>query len=187
MKISNLFLENAQEYDTDKYSLGYLDNFYDDFLVKYENKDISILEIGTWRGGSIKLWRKYFTPNTTIYAGDIVSFDSIPGTIPVIGDLYSDKIISNFEDNLFDIIVDDGPHTLESFSTLVYKYHSKLKDGGYLIIEDVKEESYIPTLVNLILKVGYVECDIIDMAGKQKTEVLLNQWKNGLFILKIKK
>jgi 23S rRNA U2552 (ribose-2'-O)-methylase RlmE/FtsJ len=185
MKISELLLKKT--YDTDKYSLGYLDNFYDDFLINYENKDINILEIGTYGGGSIKLWKDYFTPNSKIYAGDIVSFEEISGTISVIDDLYSDNCVNKFKDDYFDLIIDDGPHTPESFNSLVYKYHTKLKDGGYIVIEDIIDVAYIEPLVKHILEIGYVECDIIDMTGKQKNHLLLDQWKNGLYIIKIKK
>ena len=56
---------------TDKDDLGYLENFYDQFLTKphYEN----ILEIGCKHGQSIALWEECF-PQANIFGADIVDY-----------------------------------------------------------------------------------------------------------------
>ena len=180
-------LYNANKYSTDKYDLGYLDNFYEDTLKKYKNSPINMLEIGVKSGGSIKLWKDYFHPETNIYAADINYFEHVPGTYSIIGDAYSKEQISKLSDGYFDLIIDDGPHSFDSFVILIQRYFSKLKTGGTLIIEDIIVSSWVEPLVELSESLGYSYCEIIDMTGKQKTQDLLESWKNGLYILKITK
>jgi predicted O-methyltransferase YrrM len=183
--ISDLFKLN--QYNTDKYDLGYLDNFYDNVLEKYRNLPITILEIGVYRGGSIKLWKDYFHPETQIYAADINYFDHIPGTYSIIGDAYSKDQISKISDDYFDLIIDDGPHSFDSFVILMQRYFSKLKKDGILIIEDIIVSSWVEPLIELSQSLGYSSCEVIDMTGKQKTQELIDHWGNGLYILKITK
>jgi len=183
MKLSEIFTNG---YNTDKHDLGYIDNLYDEFFYEYRNKPITMLEIGVQSGGSIHLWRDYLT-EATIYAGDIIPFPEIPNTISVIGDLYSPETYNKFADGMFDIIVDDGPHTLASFESVIKNYYNKLKKGGYLIVEDIVYSSWVQPLVDVVDESGYSECVVLDMTGLQKTDHLLNLWRFGLFVLKIKK
>lgn len=184
-KISDIF--DRSKYDTDKDDLGYIDNFYDEFFLKFKDQPINFLEIGVYNGGSIKLWKDYLHEDTQIYAADIEYFDHIPDTFSIIGDMYFSDRYSKFADEYFDIIVDDGPHTFESFVLLMQKYHSKIKKGGTLIVEDVIESSWVKPLVDLSKTFGYSSCEVIDMTGKQKTTGLLDRCKNGLYILNITK
>ena len=184
-KLSDIF--DIQRHQTDKNDLGYIDNFYDDFFVKLKNNPITMLEIGVYNGGSIQLWKDYLHFESKIYAGDVNYFNHIEGTCSVIGDMYSEDQISKFADNHFDLIIDDGPHTFESFVVLMQKYHSKIKSQGTLIIEDIIQTNWVKPLSELSYALGYSNCEIIEMAGKQKTDELLDRWKQGLYILNITK
>ena len=55
-------------------------------------------------------------------------------------DAYADETIAEFKDEYFDIIVDDGPHTLQSQIDCITKWWPKLKVGGKMIIEDIQTE-----------------------------------------------
>ena len=44
---------------------------YEDLFRKYKNKDITFVEIGIQNGGSLDIWRKYFTKNSKIIGIDI--------------------------------------------------------------------------------------------------------------------
>ena len=52
--------------------------------------------------------------------------------------------------DFFDIIIDDGPHSLESMIVCVQKYLPKLKSDGILVIEDLKELSWAETLTEYV-------------------------------------
>lgn len=181
----NLF--NQNKYTTDKNDLGYIDNFYEEFLGELREIPIIMLEIGVDFGGSTRLWKDYIHEDSTIYAGDVKYFQPIEGVISILGDMYSDTEVSKFPDDYFDLIIDDGPHTFESFTTLQQKYFSKIKPGGKLVIEDIIDSSWVTPLVELSKSLGYSSCEVVDMTGKQKTPQLLERWSNGLYILSIVK
>ena len=60
---------------TDKYDLGYVDEFYNKFFEPRRYSVQSLLEVGIAYGGSLLLWRDYF-PNATIMGIDIYGCDS---------------------------------------------------------------------------------------------------------------
>ena len=185
VELSSIF--DREKYNTDKDDLGYLHYFYDNFFVNFKNNPINFLEIGVYNGGSIKLWKDYLHQESKIYAADVNYFEHLEGTYSIIGDMYSEEEVSKFSNDYFDIIVDDGPHSFESFVLVMQRYFSKLKSGGHLIIEDIINSSWVKPLHDLSYSLGYSGCEIIDMTGKQKTPELLDRWKNGLYILNITK
>lgn len=185
MKLLDLF--ESKTYITDKNDLGYIEYFYDSFLEKFQNTPIIFMEIGVERRGSIELWKDYFHSNSIIFASDINYFEHLEGTYSILGDMYSDKCIDKLPNNYFDLIIDDGPHTFESFVLLITKYFSKIRSGGTLIVEDIINPLWVDPLVMLSKCLGYSSCEVINMTGKQKTKKLLNDWKNGLYILNITK
>lgn len=184
-KLSKIF--NTDIHNTDKNDLGYIDNFYEDLFETIRNNPIKMMEIGVYNGGSIKLWKDYFHNESEIYASDINYFSHLDGTYSIIGDMYSDEQVSKFSNDYFDLIIDDGPHSFESFVLVMQKYFSKIKKDGILIIEDVINSAWVKPLYELSYSLGYSNCEIIDMTGKQKTQELLERWENGLYILKITK
>lgn len=185
IKVSNIF--NKEIHNTDKDDLGYIDNFYDDFLLKFYNKPINFMEIGVQSGGSIKLWKDYFHNESSIYGGDINYFYPIDGVNCIYGNMYEYEQVTKFSDEYFDLIIDDGPHSFESFVLLIQRYFSKIKLSGSLIVEDVIYTSWVEPLVKLSEYVGYSKCEVIDMTRKQKTNELYERWANGLYILNITK
>jgi hypothetical protein len=138
---------------------------YNDLLNKKRNSAENILEIGIGdfgpkNGGSIKLWRDYFT-KSNVYALDILSLDR------VVDELKNDDRIklftstnaydeSFFEKTFlnqgirFDFMLDDGPHTLESMKTFIKLYSQVMKEDGILIIEDVQSIDWIDHLKNAV-------------------------------------
>ena len=124
-------------------------NIYENLFKPYKNKDITFVEIGIHNGGSLDIWRKYFTTNSKIIGIDInpecKKFEKKDSNIEVYIGNQSDK---NFWKNFFkkvgpvDIILDDGGHTnLDQIMTTVNSVKN-INDGGILIVEDV-HTSYI--------------------------------------------
>jgi hypothetical protein len=118
---------------------SYLD-VYEELFSGVKNDVKNILEIGVREGGSVKLWSDYF-PNCTVHGADI----SAPSVVKEydrvvfhIQDAYTVDFVKKF-DIKFDIIIDDGPHTLESMIFAVKNFMELLTDDGMLIIEDVQE------------------------------------------------
>ena len=180
--------------NTDKYNLGYLDNFYQEFFDKHYDDIKTMLEIGVKKGGSLKLWAHYFE-NADIHGVDISQPVSVNGAKVYKSNAYSKEFVNKFDDKFFDLVIDDGPHTYQSWLDLIDLYYDKIKDGGYLIIEDIilplnKMGATAPQIKELIkhaeLKGFSFEEQRLFM-GLQKTERLLNMWSKHLSILVFKK
>lgn len=133
---------HLSQYDTDKAANGYLDK-YDQVLSHLVDKEINLLELGIHKGGSLRLWRDYFS------LGIITGIDTrLPkdfATEERIRLFEGRQENSNFLSEVankvapegFDIIVDDASHigelTKKSFWHL---FDNHLKPGGLYIIED---------------------------------------------------
>jgi predicted O-methyltransferase YrrM len=140
-------------FGSDKSSLGHgFSDFYSKYLNKFKDKDIKILEIGSYAGASAAAFAKHFL-NSKIYCFDIniSKFTFFSKKIDVYGldiknikkvYLTIDEIINNSNKEFFDIIIDDGSHYLSdilcTFKTL-FKY---VKNKGYYVIEDYKHPNY---------------------------------------------
>jgi predicted O-methyltransferase YrrM len=131
---------------------------YDTLLSSRKDSAKNVLEIGVHTGGSIKLWHDYF-PNATIFGLDCNHIDSMwdkiknNDRIKIYSsvDAYDHNFIQNqFVKNSvrFDMVLDDGPHTLDSMKTFVNTYSHLLTDNGILILEDVQEWHWIESLKN---------------------------------------
>ena len=138
--LSDILRQNR--YDTDK-SDEYLRN-YERACYHLRDVPIALLEVGVNKGGSLLLWRDYFT------RGEIFGVDLYPpaelsdssGRIRVFqGDqgnaAQMDAIASEASPSGFNIIIDDASHigtlTAATFQTLFCKH---LKPGGFYAIED---------------------------------------------------
>lgn len=119
-------------------------------LLSHRKNAKNVLEIGICYGGSIKMWYDYF-PEADIYALDIIPIQQ------VWSELNKDRIkiyagINAYDKELIeklpkcDVLLDDGPHSLESMIFFVKHYSKLLNDGGILIIEDVQNMEWLEIL-----------------------------------------
>jgi hypothetical protein len=125
---------------------SYIEHYYSPEFTSRRAEKLNILEIGIWDGGSIKLWKSWFInsnitgidDNSGIFGNKAnINENLIPGATLIWDDAYSNKVANQFEDNYFDYIIDDGPHTFDSHKACIKKWLSKLKQNGKLIIEDI--------------------------------------------------
>ena len=128
----------------------YVKGFYDKEFARYQDKDISLLEIGIFGGASLVLWSKYFT-KAKIVGVDIIDrvpdkYKNIERVTHIFNDAYKFEVAESFGN--FDIIIDDGPHTLDSMIQFIRLYLPKVNDGGVLIIEDVQSPSWLRYLID---------------------------------------
>ena len=154
---SFLIVDNSK---TDKNTIhSYLET-YQKILNNKKDTAQNVLEIGIAEGGSIKMWSDFFT-NATIHGLDIIHMDSIWDEIKnndkivlyTSTDAYNDTFIkTEFLDKnkRFDVMIDDGPHTLESMLKFIRLYSQLMTNNGILIIEDVQSWDWIKILRNMV-------------------------------------
>ena len=150
--------ELIDEFGSDKNLSGYTP-IYTEIFEPIRNKNLNLLEIGIGTiivgaqssmsntkiqnyksGASLRVWKSYF-PNALIYGGDIQEdtqfteeriqtflFDSTNKE-------QCDTTLKNME---FDIIIDDGWHAWEAQKNTITNLFSRVKVGGYYIIEDIE-------------------------------------------------
>lgn len=133
---------------------------YDALFAAKRQSATHVLEIGVGpympNGGSILLWANYF-PNAQVHAADIITIDKVnPILIPhprihlhVNNDAYDAALFVNTflsKKDRFDIVIDDGPHTIESMIVFLRLYSQVLKPDGILVVEDVQNIDWVDTL-----------------------------------------
>jgi hypothetical protein len=125
---------------------SYISQFYDPQVGSMKNENINILEIGIQYGYSLKLWEDYFT-EANIYGIDIsnqlkVSYG--PRVHTKFLNAYTNEALEYLK-NLnvkFDIIIDDGPHVIETQDYVCKNYKQFLNDNGLLVVEDCHVNTY---------------------------------------------
>ena len=141
---------------TDKNTRHSYLELYEKLLISKKESAKNVLEIGVGAGGSITLWRDYFK-KASIYCLDkfpcleceihnkeriiFSCFDAYDETI------FKTKFIKNIK---FDMILDDGPHTLESMIQCIKLYLPLLSEDGIFMIEDVQDMSWTKVLYDTV-------------------------------------
>ena len=84
-------------------------------------------------------------------------------------DAYSDEAINMLKEKhgLFDIIIDDGPHTLPSQQFFFKKYYELLNDHGVLVCEDIKV-CHMNELKKLRNELGIYFLNLLDNTNRNK-------------------
>ena len=122
---------------------------YHRFFSRFRGSDIKFLEIGVQNGGSAKMWANYFGRSAKIIGIDIdpqcKNLESENLEI-WIGDQadpnFLAKVIEAHPN--FDIVLDDGGHTMAQQLTSFYTLFPNLNNGGLYLCEDT-HTSYFPS------------------------------------------
>ncbi len=121
---------------------------YDRLLGRLQGQSVSFLEIGVYKGGSVRMWRDFFAPGSGLTFLDIdpaCRALELPGTRVMIGDQQDAAFLAGVaaERGPFDLIVDDGGHKMGQQIGSFGALWPHLKDGGLYIVEDT-HTSYWP-------------------------------------------
>ena len=139
MRSSQLSLD---QYDTDKISNNYLEA-YDPFLEPLVEKEMALLELGVYHGGSLLLWRDYF-PSGTIVGIDVKlpTLSQSSERIHLFEGSQADpnflsRVSNKIAPDGFDVIIDDATH-IGQLSKIAFwhLFENHLKPGGLYVIED---------------------------------------------------
>ena len=144
---------------------------YDILFEAIQSKAQNVLEVGIDKGGSILLWKNYFS-NAAIYGIDcnqegcinrdvlqhLANDDKVELLLNLnaydtlaIDMIHCISKSSFFQPNpKFDVIIDDGPHTVDSQKKFIELYSSLLSENGILIIEDIQSIDYCDELFDTV-------------------------------------
>ena len=156
MSLENI-VDNSR---TDKNTVHSYLPLYQKLLVNKKETAKNVLEVGVQAGGSIKMWSDFFT-NATVYGLDIMNNDHhlefIKNKENIKLYTSTDAYNKDFFTTTFlnknikcDLMLDDGPHTLESMIRFIKLYSQIMTDDGILIIEDVQSWSWIEILEDIV-------------------------------------
>lgn len=133
----------AIEAGTDKSSISHnYTRVYAQYLSKYRQAPIKLLEIGIRYGDSVKLWERYF-PNAELHFIDIdpsqIRYYSERSHYHFINQTDREGLIDfgNRVKGDFDVIIDDGGHRMDQIIMSFQSLFPYLKKGGLYIIEDL--------------------------------------------------
>ena len=115
---------------------------YERHFESWRDRSLVFLEIGVSKGGSLRMWQRYFGPYATIVGIDIDSkcreFES-PGVHVRIGsqsDLsFIDSVVAEF--GLPDVVLDDGSHHMDDVIATFEHLYPLMNSNSVYIVEDL--------------------------------------------------
>jgi cephalosporin hydroxylase len=172
---------SSKNFYTDKNTVhSYIDQIYSELFYEIQESAKNILEIGIDHGGSILLWKEYFL-NAIICGIDVenkIDIFTDKERLKILHkDAYNKNFIDKIPNNHFDLIIDDGPHTLKSMISFLDGYQSKLNENGIIVIEDIQEVSWVDILIE------HVHEDLIDNIYVHDLRTIKNRYDDILFII----
>jgi len=160
---------------------------YENYFINYKDKEINILELGSFYGNACAALFFYFK-NSKIFSGDI---------FPDLFRYKSKRIINFFVDsssedsikknlikknNIFDIIIEDASHMYKDQIISLFMLFPFLKSKGIFIVEeldfpdtrnDMNKNNEKPTLRDILKNM---------LAGKDFNNKLINEKQKNYFI-----
>lgn len=149
-----------QGYESDKGSVHSYLHVYEKLLEPYRETALNVLEIGIFKGDSLRMWFEYFT-KANIYGIDesLTPVDGMADLKPLIEEIvnsepYSrlfnthihifdaeneEEINKRFRNIKFDVIIEDANHSIEQQINLYNIWGHYLTDIGIYIIEDIQD------------------------------------------------
>ena len=170
---------------TDKNTVHSYLPVYEHLLTPIQSSVKRVLEVGVERGGSMKMWAEFF-PQAEVWGFDIQ--DKVPEFLKghprvklfktnaydkrVVGDLIQKGLY-------FDVLIDDGPHTLESMIFFAKYYSQLLAPGGVLVIEDIPDPDWIQAIYGCVPQHLKMHCEAYDLRNNK------GRWDDIMFVIKL--
>lgn len=126
----------------------------------------TVLEIGVFNGDSHKLWADFLLQAGLWEAPVVIGFDTdlshlttdfteAPYADDTVFlhevDAYTDEALATLDRYPQpDVVIDDGPHTLESMLYACTHYAPRVAEGGLFVVEDVPNLDWIPQMTEAL-------------------------------------
>jgi len=115
---------------------------YHRHFADFIGREVHVVEIGIYSGGSLEMWKHYFGPRARIYGVDIEpackAYEDEQVRI-FIGDQADPKFWRNFKKAVptVDIVIDDGGHQPDQQRVTLEEMLPHLRPGGVYLCEDL--------------------------------------------------
>jgi hypothetical protein len=140
---SKILDEIGQKHGTDKCRTS---SHNHDYLRKYEfilkdlkDKPFTFLELGVFKGASLRTWSEYFS-SADIYGVDIepkaLTYETARAKV-IIGDLSDNEFLKSLIELKAHVIIDDASHWWPDQLRAFFTLYPELPSGGLYFIEDI--------------------------------------------------
>lgn len=181
---------------------------YDRYFSRYRGKNLTILEIGVFKGGSLQMWKDYF--HTSDNRVKVYGIDIDPECKALeeenieifIGSQEDRKFLQKVKERVgkVDILIDDGGHTMNQQIISFEELFDIVDDNGIYLCEDLhtsymknyggkyKGETFIEYSKNLIdsLHAQYSETDEL-ITDKYSGSIKFITYCDSMIIIEKKK
>src|SRR5262249_41025639 len=134
------WIDTAERCGTDK--VRYMP-YYWEHLARRQDEPITALEIGVFRGQSVKMWRELL-PEATLFALDIdpdcARYADPPRVNITIGSQADPATLARWVEQVpgpIDLIIDDGSHVMDHLKISFLHLFPRLRPGGIYAVEDL--------------------------------------------------
>ena len=147
--VKNPYSKNIDDSNKNLIGHGYA-KFYELHFNYFKNKEIKLLEIGTWKGASVASFYYYFNKAIIFCLDRNYKFQFKSNRINFFycntrnsDDLkkFEDLLINKKSENL-DLIIDDASHIYSDMLNNFKSFFKKVKSGGFYVIEDFNHYKY---------------------------------------------
>lgn len=116
-------------------------DIYERTLQRFVGTDVRVLEIGVFHGGGLDQLRFFLGEDAVLVGADVdpAARDACAGRFPVaVGDQTDPEFLASIvaEHGPFDVIIDDGGHSMRQQITSIENLFPTLNDGGVYLVED---------------------------------------------------
>ena len=120
-------------------------DIYHHYFSRFVGREVNVLEIGVFSGGSLGMWREYFGPKCHVYGVDIEESCKLyedNSTKIFIGDQADRGFWKRLKKKapIIDIVIDDGGHQPVQQIVTLEEMLPHLRSGGIYLCEDVHGE-----------------------------------------------
>lgn len=114
---------------------------YDKYFSRYRGRRVRFLEIGVFRGGSLRMWREYFGTDAVLFGVDIDEhcrrYDGEAGQVRI-GSQDDPAFLQSIVEEMggVDIVLDDGSHVARHQKASFDALFPLLNERGLYLCED---------------------------------------------------
>ena len=140
-KFTNQYAKPSKQDDKKIIAHGYA-KIYEKYLKEYKEKNLNIIELGSFYGNASAAFYFYFK-NSQIYSADINPDMYLYRSKRLINFFTDTSSRSSIERNIlkkdiqFDLIIEDASHMLKDQIISLFILFKNLKSGGFFIVEEI--------------------------------------------------